>query len=230
MLSGLAGCQFMNRTVTGNGVIVTENRSVAGFTRIASGGPMDVEIRPAPDFSVSIEGDENLLRYINFDKDGRKLKIKVRDDLNLRTSHGIKIRIGMPDIESLSCAGSGSIKAEGAFRSDRKLELNVSGSGRLEGNFDAPEVEANIAGSGNIYLSGRTRETDIDIAGSGDYRASDLMSENVKVSIAGSGSAHVYASMNLKISIAGSGDVFYRGNPVISQKVAGSGSIRKMEE
>lgn len=226
----LASCYWMNKTVTGNGNIVKEKRSVAGFTKVSTGGSMDVIIRPAADYQVSIEGDENLLRLIHFDKDGRKLKIKVRDGYNLRSSHGVKVFIDMPEVEALACAGSGSIKTEGTFRSERRLDLDVAGSGRIEGDFDTPEVFADIAGSGSIKISGRTRDNEIDIAGSGDYRADGLLAENAKVSIAGSGSAYVYSSRNLKVSIAGSGDVFYRGNPMISKSVAGSGNIRKVGE
>jgi hypothetical protein len=77
-----SGCHWMGfRTVSGNGIVKTENRSVAGFSEVSVGGPFEVEIKPGENFSVRIETDENLFRYINFDKDGRRLKIKVRDGM-----------------------------------------------------------------------------------------------------------------------------------------------------
>ena len=54
----------------------------------------------------------------------------------------------------------------------------------------------------------------------------ELMSENAKVSIAGSGDAYVFASSSLDVSVAGSGDVYYLGQPHINSKIAGSGSVK----
>lgn len=227
----LVACNWFGmRTITGNGNVVTEKRSVAGFSEVSVGGPFLVEIKPGESYSVSIETDENLIKYINLDKDGRKLKIKVRNGINLRSKHGVKVFISMPEVKALSFAGSGKVVVNGKIVSDEKLDLAVAGSGDIEAEIDCPEVDADIAGSGTIKLSGQTRDVKIDIAGSGDFKAEDLMSEQTKISIAGSGSAWVYASTKLDISIAGSGDVYYKGNPGnIKRSVAGSGNIKPIQ-
>lgn len=227
----ISSCNWWGmKTVTGNGTIVTEKRSVAGFSEVSVGGPFEVVIRPGEGYGVSIETDENLLPYVNFDKDGRKLKIKLRHGVNIRSKHGIKVKISMPEIRALSFAGSGKISVEGEIVSNEKLKLSVAGSGDIEAGVKCPVVDANIAGSGTIKVWGETRDVDLDIAGSGDFKAADLLSEKTKVSIAGSGNAHVYASTNLDISIAGSGDVYYKGNPPnIKKSIAGSGNIKPMQ-
>lgn len=228
----LASCNWFGmRTISGNGNIITEKRSVAGFSEVSVGGPFQVEIRPGESYSVRIETDENLVRYINFDKDGRKLRIKVHNGINIRSKHGVKVFISMPEVRALSYSGSGKIVVDGKLQSDNKLEVSVAGSGDIEADVDCPEVNAVIAGSGTIKLSGQTREVKIDIAGSGDFKAAELLSERSKVSIAGSGSAWVFASTNLDISIAGSGDVYYKGNPGnIKKSIAGSGNIKPIGE
>jgi hypothetical protein len=53
------------------------------------------------------------------------------------------------------------------------------------------------------------------------------MSEYVDLSIAGSGSAKVYASMGLEVSVAGSGNVYYAGNPEkVKKSIAGAGFVK----
>jgi hypothetical protein len=137
----------------------------------------------------------------------------------------------MPDVRALSYSGSGKILVDGVISSDDDLSLEVAGSGDIEAAIDCPVVDADITGSGTIKLRGQTRDVKIDIAGSGDYKAEDLKSENTKISIAGSGSAWVFASTDLDISIAGSGDVFYKGNPSnVKRSVAGSGNIKRIGE
>ena len=66
------------------------------------------------------------------------------------------------------------------------------------------------------------------IAGSGDIKTGKLAANNVKVSIAGSGDAKVWAKDTLKISVAGSGYVAYYGDAKVSQSVVGSGSVKRL--
>jgi hypothetical protein len=216
-------------TVTGNGHITTETRSAAGFTEVSFGGPFEAVIETGKNFGISVEADENLMPYINFDKDGDKLKVKIRDGINIRSRHGIKVRISMPKVAGISFAGSGKVKVEGTIRDIDELGLSVAGSGDINADIDCPRLKAEIAGAGTITTSGKSRDVEVDIAGSGDYKGADLLSERVKVSIAGSGSAWLYASLKLDISIAGSGDIYYRGSPEIKQSVAGSGNVKKLD-
>jgi Putative auto-transporter adhesin, head GIN domain len=223
-----SGCHWAG-TVTGNGNLVTEKRSVSGFTKISAGGPFDVVITPGPTYSVQIEADDNLLELINLDKDGKVLKIKLRNGVNVRTRNKIRISISMPELDALSCAGSGHIKVTDLVKNDNRVDLDVAGSGEIDLDVNTPKVSADIAGSGTIKVKGQTKEVDLDIAGSGDYRGQDLLSENVKISIAGSGTAYVHASQQLNVSVAGSGDVYYAGSPTIKKSVAGSGNVRAVQ-
>ena len=65
--------------------------------------------------------------------------------------------------------------------------------------------------------------------GSGGIKCFELLSEQTKIGISGSGDAQVYASKQLDVEINGSGSVAYKGSPAVSQNVSGSGSVRKAE-
>jgi Putative auto-transporter adhesin, head GIN domain len=58
-------------------------------------------------------------------------------------------------------------------------------------------------------------------------KLTDLKSDDVSVSIAGSGDAAVNAQKTLSVSIAGSGDVVYTGDAMVKSSVAGSGSVKR---
>jgi len=66
------------------------------------------------------------------------------------------------------------------------------------------------------------------IAGSGNVRTDKLEAKNVKISVAGSGDAVVWATETLKISIAGSGDIKYYGDAQVTKSIAGSGSVTRL--
>lgn len=230
LLPVISSCHFWMDTVTGNGHVTTEKRSVAGFSKLSFEGPFEVEVIPGEDFAVSIEAEENLLQYINIDKDGSRLEVKVMNGVNLRTRKDIQIRVSLPKVESIAFAGSGNVKVKGTISDVKKLELSVAGSGDIVAALDCPEVEGDIAGAGSITLSGTTRQLKLDVAGAGDCKCENLLAEEVNISIAGSGNAWVYASLKLDVNVAGSGDIYYRGNPAIKQSIAGSGDIKKMED
>lgn len=223
----LSSCNFMGgRRVRGNGNAGSETRTVSSFDAIRVLGGMDVILTPGTDYGVKVEADENLLKYILTERDGNALVIKTRNGYNLQSRSGMKVYVTAPSIEEVVITGSGSVVSDGKMALNRRLKLHVTGSGDVKLDVNAPEVEAEATGSGNIILTGATRNFDAEINGSGEVRCYNLLSENTKVQIAGSGDAQVYASKQLDVRISGSGDVAYKGSPTINQHIAGSGSVR----
>ncbi len=106
--------------------------------------------------------------------------------------------------------------------------MNVSGSGNIKGQVDAPAIDVSIGGSGDIGLSGRTKDFTCSVGGSGDVNCGSLESENVTAKVGGSGNAHVFASVHLSATVSGSGDVYYRGNPSAPEiHASGSGTVEQ---
>jgi hypothetical protein len=66
----------------------------------------------------------------------------------------------------------------------------------------------------------------ISIGGSGSCELAQLVVDDAKIDIAGSGKAEVNASQRLHVSIAGSGHVRYTGAAVPTVSIVGSGSVQ----
>ena len=220
---------ILDKTVTGNGNIKTEDRDVSHAERIKSYGSFDVEIVQGTPASVTVKADENLLPYITTTNEDGALVIRTKDHYNIRSDDNIKVTVVTDRLEEVQIAGSGNVKSYDKFTGGDHLKIGVAGSGDIDLNINTPEIESSIAGTGNIRLRGETRESKIEIAGMGDYMAGELMSEKVEIHIQGSGNAEVFAENELDINIAGSGDVKYKGNAVVKQKIAGSGKITKAD-
>jgi len=225
-----SSCDFMFRkTIHGNGKLRSEQRTVNNTERIKSMGNFNTDIVQGTPSAVKIEADENLLPYILTESREGKLVIHAREGYNLSSENKIKVTVTTDKLEEVELDGSGNVNGVGKFTGSDHLKISVAGSGDINLSANTPEVESSIAGTGNITLSGETKSSKIEIAGVGDYKAEDLMSENVEIHIAGSGNARVYAENNLDIHIAGSGDVYYKGNANVKQEIAGSGRIRKAQ-
>ncbi len=52
-----------------------------------------------------------------------------------------------------------------------------------------------------------------------------LKGKSAYTNTSGSGSIKLQVSDNLNVTIAGSGSVFYVGNPIITTKISGSGTV-----
>jgi hypothetical protein len=223
-------CRFVGgERVRGNGNLKTEDRTQSGFKGVESYGSFDLFVSSGATASVKIEAEENILPYIETYMDGDILKIDTKDGYWLKPQRSIKVFVTAPDYRRIKSYGSGNITGENKITGTGKLDLGVTGSADIKMEVDAPAIDADISGSGNIHLNGTTKSFHSTVSGSGDVRAYDLMSEETKVRIAGSGNADVYASVSLDVNVAGSGDVRYRGNGKVNSNIAGSGNVKKVD-
>lgn len=219
-------CFDMGERVDGSGNITSENRQVSKAEKIKVAGDMDVYIEQGPT-SVKVEGDDNILQYIETIVDDNWLEIRTREHFNIHTSKPVKVYVTTPAITDLRLTGSGNIVSNPKFSTDENTSFDISGSGDISAAINAPRVEAHISGSGNLHISGETKDVEIHISGSGNYDGAGLKAENAEVSIAGSGDANLFADNRLKASIAGSGNVKYKGNATVDSHIAGSGAVLK---
>ncbi|MGV8083777.1 MAG: head GIN domain-containing protein [Coriobacteriia bacterium] len=226
-VSLLGGC------VRGSGTIVTEDRQVGDVSRVELRGSGRLEITQGSTTSLTIEADDNLMRYLTTENQNGTLVISVRSGgipfLPVDPSRQIIYRLTVPSLSSVTLSGSGDIVAP-EFEAD-SLEVNISGSGTLSlTDFAADRFVYKLSGSGRATLSGKVGDEDITISGSGRLEAGDLEASNVSIDINGSGRAIVWATDQLNVNISGSGRVEYYGSPQVSQQVSGSGQINQLGE
>lgn len=218
-------------TIKGNGQIKTDTREVGNYTSLGSQGSMDVQIAYGNSNSVTVEADENLLPYIETIVENGKLTIRSKKSVNLKPTSKMLVRVSMTTINSLQLSGSGNIKGSGAFTSEGKTDIGVSGSGNLALDFDSfKDLDLSVSGSGNIDLkSSSTNSIDAKVSGSGNIDCSGISSKDVDAKLSGSGNIKVYANNSLDAKISGSGNIYYKGSVQnITSKVVGSGKVLKM--
>lgn len=231
-LSACAAIDVNIQTLTGSGVIVTEERNVSDFDKVVLAGSGDLTITQGDEESLTITADDNLMDYIQSEVDGSTLMLGIDiDDLSdIITTYNptrLEYDLVVTDLSSLQLAGSGNAVMKELETGE--LILTVAGSGNITiDNLTADSVETNLPGSGNVELAGYAPTQLVTIAGSGSYRARDLESESAHVMVGGSGNVTIQASDELDITIAGSGSVDYYGSPEdYHEQILGSGSINQ---
>lgn len=205
---------------------VKEKRDLDNFSSVAFGVSGEVFITQGSQFSVILEGDQDLLDEITTKVLNGKLLISKPD---WRRAKNMKLTayITMPEIEGLSMSGSGRLENEGALNCD-KLDISVSGSGSIRlSKLTADEVNISVSGSGSVFAEGPGADiTDIGISGSGSVSAESFKLSEADVSISGSGRCKIWVEDALVARISGSGSLYYKGDPNIDAKSSGSGRVK----
>ncbi len=209
--------------VSGTGETVEEVRTGSQFSGIDLMLHAQVFVTHGDNHSVTIVAPQNLLPHITTRYVGNTLMI-ANDRCIRNRINEIQVFVSMPEIQSLSIAGSGTITMEDVWETNN-LSLNVSGSGKITGFFEAVNINTRISGSGDVNLTGSATNHHIIISGSGKVNGYSLHCKAVDVRISGSGHAYVYANESIYAKISGSGNIFYKGTPSVNASISGTGKI-----
>ena len=215
---------WWSRGISGEGPIVKRSLDLDNFDRLVLTTNAKVYLRQGSTQSVEVEAQENIIDNLVTEVSDRTWKIRF--DKSVRRYEGMKVYITIPTLTGVRLSGSGNIIGENTFTGLDELGVSVSGSGNISLAVEANMIDTHISGSGDISLAGRTDRHGISISGSGDIEAYDLVSNECKVRISGSGDCEVEVKDDLEVRISGSGDVNYKGRPRISSRISGSGDIR----
>lgn len=225
----LASCDhLMGKRVRGSGNIKTEDRNVSSFKNVEVHGASDVLVSQGSQSAVKVEGDDNLLQYIEVNQEGDRIVIRERSGYNLRPTNSIRIYVTTAVYNKIDASGACNIIGQSKISNPEDLSMHVSGAGDIKMEVDAPRLSASVSGSGSIDLKGQTKDVDLDLSGAANAHCYDLLAENTKVDISGAGSAEVFASVSLDARVSGAGSITYKGNASnVSQHVSGAGSVNK---
>ncbi len=156
--------------------------------------------------------------YVQNEKGTLNIKRKLR-------SGNITLYLEAKTINAIELFGASEVSSTGTINS-ADLTLKLTGSGDITLEVKTVVLQADLAGSGDIKLSGNTQKFTASIVGSGDLNAPQLLADEVKITVSGSGDATVNAIKVLDANVAGSGDIRYIGKPESRNvNIAGSGSI-----
>jgi hypothetical protein len=217
-------------TVKGSGNATKETREVGLFTGVTVSGSMNVHLTYGKPGTITIEGDNNILPYIETTVTNGKLAIKTKNKTNIKSKSKLNVYVSLTTLTELSLSGSGNITGDGAFENAGTTTIAVSGSGNINLAFAAfKQTTLSISGSGNMVLNGKnTNNISASVSGSGNIDCRKLQCDDVTAHISGSGNIRVMANKSIEARVNGSGNIYYTGSATnINSKTSGSGKIIK---
>ena len=147
-LFGILSCRFLGKRIHGNGVIKTEEKPVSAFKEVEASGDIKLMVSQGDLKPVKLEGDENILTYIEVIQEGEKIIIKTKEGVNLIPSSDLTVYVSSPNYKSIEVSGSSDIIGQNKITSTDELELQASGAGISKWKLTRPKLRQEYPAAG----------------------------------------------------------------------------------
>jgi hypothetical protein len=175
----------------GSGNLKTEKRALTNFAGVEAGGAIEVSISASADYSVEVTADDNLIHDVETKVKDGVLKIKMDDDDHYMNAT-VRVKIGMPKIESLEIHGAS--------------DANVS-------DVKTDKLNIDVSGASKVTIAGTATNAKSEVSGASHLSAASLNVEDLNVECSGASRATVHANNSLDIEASGASNVTYTGTP-----------------
>jgi hypothetical protein len=200
-----------------DGSFVKSHSDLSDYNELEITGLFDITITQGHEHSLELIGSESEKRKYKINQHGQTLVIEYNNNksfdwkdnpLNLDK---IRIKITMPELESLELKGAGDVTLRD-FTSDR-LDIEAMGALDIKGQLNVQDLTIQLDGASKLELRGTGSNLDATVQGASQLRAYDFTTENVIVEANGVSSAKVYATNRIELREGVASKISYRGNP-----------------
>ncbi len=109
------------------------------------------------------------------------------------------------------------------------LNIRVQEGADVKANVDVENLYASVVTGGNLFIIGNAIKQDIDVKAAGDFKGENLIGSEVKVSIAGGGTASIFSKAYVNAKVRAGGTIYVYGNPKkIDERTIFGGTIKKI--
>ena len=227
LLSSLAGSCYIDNmeTVSGNGKVVKEERSVTDFSGLKVSAGIDVIITQSDKTGITVEADENLMDWIKTEVVNNELKIY--SDKNIRSAEEKKVYVNFKKLNEIDISSAGDVNSGNTLVTD-ELDIEMSSAGNLTLAVEADRVEIDISSAGNARLSGKANFFKADLSSAGDLNAFELEAKVGEITVSSAGNARVFITEEASFKSSSAGDIDYKGEPRLKNiSTSSAGSINK---
>lgn len=216
-------CAFQDRGIKGNGNVVTQTRTVSGFTKLSVSSAFKVFVKQGSATELKVEAEENLMDHIITKVEGSTLRIYCN---GVSATKNMTIHLTFVNLDEIKLSGAVAIESVSALKFE-KLYLDFSGATEANLDLTANELDGDASGATKLKLAGSVSKVDFDLSGASELEAKGLSVKTMELEASGASSAEVDVAESLNISASGASDVRYSGAAQVQSKSSGASNIRK---
>lgn len=207
LLALAAGCRT-GEGISGDGILKEEARPLSSsFHALEVYGGLRVDVRLGAETELRVQGDSNLLPWLESYVEDGTLHIGHRESLS--PQHELVATLSAPALREIEAAGGIVLVVEG-----------------VDGEFFALDASGAI----EARVTGQVGRCEIEGAGALEFDLRDLIARELELDTSGALDATVHATELLEVSVAGAGSVQYLGSPKLDLSQSGALDIRAIEE
>ncbi len=199
-----------------SGNSIQETVDVVSFERILVNRDIELIIKEAPDYRVTIETGENLINDVKVEVIGNQLVLTDNNSCNYVRDYGItKIYVSAPNILEIRSSTQYDISSEGVLNyaslslfSDNFFAPDSYTTGDFRLNINSEELRILTNNLSSQFITGNVTELNINFAsGAGRFEGANLIAQNIIINHRGSNDMIVNPQASLIGKLRGTGNL-----------------------
>lgn len=225
LVSILSSCRF--RCVHGSGNITTENRKANEFTKLDISGEFKVNLKQDSSLTISITGDDNLLKYVSTSVEGNQLTIKSKK--NFCKEDSIVVNVGIRHLKEIGASGAVTVSSIGKINTG-DIKFDLSGATRINLDLNAANVITEGSGMSELNLTGQAASHHVESSGVSKINAFDFVVGDYVIKTSGVSHCRINVLKTLNIHSSGAADIDYKGSPsTVNNDKSGASTVKKVD-
>ncbi len=199
-----------SKTIVGSGKMATKTWDITGFNRLQIGSTFHAKISKGKAFKVTTTADDNVLPYVEVEKDGDLLKIGLKKDQSYKLEKSPEAEIVLPALARIELSGAAKGHLEG-FDSEKDVVVHLSGATKLDGALSSVKAKIDTSGASSLTLTGGAQEAEVTASGASHLLLSEFPLKQGKLDLSGASTADIVVRSTSPFAATMSGASKLRG-------------------
>ena len=209
----------------------SKNVGVKNFNAISVRSGIDLYLTQGTTETLTIKGDEDLIKDVIVEQNGSDLTIKYKEGVNwgrLFKNQSIKVYVNYKTLKGLTASGGSDVYTQNTLKTDL-LNVKASGGSDVKLTLACKDLNLEISGGSDADLSGSGENMSLSASGGSDVDAFGYVVNYAKVNVSGGSDANIFVNKGLEAGASGGSDVSYKGNASLKKTTSSkSGDIRRV--
>jgi len=211
-----------------------DTRKISKFSAISASAGIQVKFIKSSKNEVVVDvSREDILPLIETKVQNDELNIRIKRGSNIRNAKSLKVTVyssSIVDNISLSSAASLEIleaidvnkftvdlsssgKLSTGKVSAQTANINLSSSGKMNGQLKTESLSIKASSSGEVKLSGVSKTLNVNVSSNGQAHLGDFQVADVVVNGSSGGKIKINVSNSITANVSSGAEVEYSGNP-----------------
>ncbi|MDN5285912.1 MAG: hypothetical protein JWR38_2186 [Mucilaginibacter sp.] len=224
-VSILSSCRF--NCVHGSGKLVTEQRKANDFKKIEITGAFKIHLKQDSSSSITVIGDDNLLKYVSTSVDGDKLTIKSTKSMCFDDS--LIVTVGIRQLNEIKSSGAVDLLSIGKITAN-DLKIGLSGASKANLDLSVANLSTHSSGVAKLSFKGQAASYNLESSGLTKINAFDFVVGDYTISTSGASECKINVLKTLNVHSSGASEIDYKGSPsTVNNDKSGASKIKKVD-